>query len=89
MQNINVNKSTGPDEITGKLLQICAPDLYESFTLLFQKSIVSGTVPNDWKSAHIFPLYKKGDKSTPANYRPVSLICISCKLLEHIVHSTI
>ena len=89
MQNININKATGPDDIPGKLLQICASELYIPFSILFQKSIDSGTVPDEWKPAHIFPLFKKGDRSSPANYRPVSIICISCKLLEHIIHSTI
>ena len=35
------------------------------------------------------PLFKKGDKALACNYRPVSLTCVSCKLLEHIVCSNI
>ena len=89
MQNININKATGPDDIPGHLLKICALELHEVFTILFQSSLDQGTIPNDWKSAQIFPLFKKGDKSSAENYRPISLTCISCKLLEHIVHSTI
>ena len=43
-------------------------------------------LPEDWKKALITPVYKKASRSNPANYRPVSLTCISCKLLEHIVN---
>ena len=35
------------------------------------------------------PIYKKGSKSSPANYRPISLTAILCKLCEHIVHCAI
>ena len=41
------------------------------------------------KSANIVPLFKNGDRSTPSNYRPISLTYICSKLLEHIVHSHI
>ena len=42
--------------------------------------------PEAWKKATISPVYKKSDRSDPANYRPVSLTCISCKILEHIIN---
>ena len=89
LQNIKENKATGPDEIPGKFLKICAFELHEVFTILFQTSLDLGVVPDEWKVAHIFPLFKKGDKTKAENYRPISLTSISCKLLEHIVHSTV
>ena len=89
LQNINENKATGPDNIPGKLLKICSQELHETFTILFQHSLSKGIVPDDWKLAFISPLFKKGDKSNVANYRPISLTSIVCKLLEHIVHSTV
>ena len=58
-------------------------------TRLFQRSIDDGKIPSDWWKASIVPIYKKGDKHKAANYRPVSLTSISCKLLEHITHSNI
>ena len=87
--NINPNKATGPDDIPGRLLKMCAAELTEAYRLLFQASIDQGEVPGDWKKANIVPLYKKGDKSIAENYRPISLTSISCKLLEHIIHSNI
>ena len=35
------------------------------------------------------PLFKNGDRSLACIYRPVSLTCVPCKLLEHIVYSNI
>ena len=87
--NINENKATGPDDIPGKLLKICAHELHEIFTILFQTSLNQGIVPDDWKHAIIHPLFKKGDKTNSENYRPLSMTCIPCKLQEHIIHSTI
>ena len=46
-------------------------------------------VQTDWKKAHVCPLFKRGNKTDPANYRPISLTCILCKIMEHIVASTL
>ena len=59
------------------------------FAHLFQQSIDTGEIPKEWSLANICPLYKNGDKSLAYNYRPVSLTCVPCKLLEHIVCSNI
>ena len=56
-------------------------------TTLFNASLSQGVVPPDWKTANIVPLFKKGDKSNPANYRPISLTSLTCKILEHVVFS--
>ena len=56
---------------------------------LFQQSIDYGDIPKEWTIANISPLFKKGDRSLACNYRPVSLTCVPCKLLEHIVCSNI
>ena len=52
-------------------------------------SINQGKLPNIWKDANVSPVFKKGDKSEPSNYRPISLTCILCKVLEHIVASSL
>jgi hypothetical protein len=52
---------------------------------IFQISVDSGTLPNDWLSANIAPVLKKGDVHAAENYRPISLTCVSCKILEHII----
>ena len=59
------------------------------FAHLFQQSIHTGEIPKKWCLANICPLFKKGDRSLACNNRPVSLTCVPCKLLDHIVCSNI
>jgi hypothetical protein len=54
-------------------------------TILFNKSVTTGIVPSDWRTAHVSPVYKKGQKYNPENYRSISLTCICCKPLEHLI----
>ena len=58
-------------------------------SLIFNKSLQTGEIPNDWLSANISPIFKGGDRNKPGNYRPVSLTCICSKILEHIIVSSI
>ena len=44
-------------------------------------------MPRDWKTANVAPILKKGEKYKESNYHPVSLSCILCKCMEHIVAS--
>ena len=71
------------------MLTAAADELSPMLTLIYQRSLDDGCVPADWREALIVPLYKKGPKHLPSNYRPVSLTSVACKVLEHIVHSNI
>ena len=55
----------------------------------FNKSLASGILPESWRQANISSIFKKGERTKPSNYRPVSLTSVSCKVLEHILHSNI
>ena len=57
--------------------------------LIYNESLAQGNVPDDWRHANVSPVFKKGEKYDAANYRPVSLTCICCKTLEHILVSNI
>ena len=85
LKNVNPSKAMGPDGIPNTVLKTCAEELAPSISAIFQKSIDTGTLPEDWLSANIAPVFKKGDVHAAENYRPVSLTCVSCKLLEHII----
>ena len=45
----------------------------------------TGKLPDDWVEANVAPVFKKGDRHSPANYRPISLTCVCAKILEHII----
>jgi hypothetical protein len=64
-------------------------EIAPAVTFLFQKSLSLGQTPIDWKHAYVCPIFKKGARHEPANYRPVLLICILCKLMEHIIVSNV
>ena len=86
---IKPHKATGPDNIPGRLLKEATEELAPGLAHLFQISIHNGTIPLDWKSALVTPVFKKGDQSSPSNYRPISLTSIVCKTLEHVIHSSV
>lgn len=54
-------------------------------TFIFEKTLHTKNIPDDWKTANIIALIKKGDKSKPVNYRPVSLTSVPSKIMEHII----
>ena len=64
-------------------------ELSKPLSKLFQLSLDSGVVPQEWKEASVTPLFKKGKKDKPENYRPVSLTSILGKILESIIKDSI
>lgn len=85
--NLNVSKSTGLDGIPAKFLKDAAPFIKIPITFLINMSISEATVPKDLKLAKVKPLFKKGDRLKPENYRPVSILSIVSKILEKAVYS--
>ena len=85
LRNLKTDKAAGPDQIRPVLLKELHRELSPAITFLFQLSLDRGHLPSDWVTANVTPLFKKGDRTKPSNYRPISLTCILCKTLEHIV----
>lgn len=85
LDNIVTSKATGPDNIPNRVLKECSSELAPGICELFQRSIDTGCIPDDWTNANVAPLFKKGDRHQASNYRPVSLTSVLSKLLEHIV----
>ena len=86
---LNVDKSPGPDGLHPAVLKHCANAVLEPLSLIFQKSYNTGNLPEDWKLANVSPLFKKGPKSDPGNYRPVSLTSVACKIMESIIKDSL
>ena len=87
--DLKVHKASGPDRIPNRVLKELATEITPVLTTLFNQSLSTGTIPHDWGSALVTPVFKKGNVHKASNYRPVSLTCVVCKLLEHIVCSNI
>ena len=65
------------------MLKSTAPSLAPSITNLFNASLKADFLPVACKSSHVVPILKTGDMSNPTNYRPISLLLILSKVLEH------
>ena len=74
------NKESGPDCVPARFLKETATELAPALSAFFTQSLNESTLPKDWTQAHITPIYKKGSRHQPENYRPVSLTCICCKV---------
>ena len=89
LQKVNISKAAGPDQIPTRVLKECATEIEPYLTIIFQQSLDTGCVPQDWKHAKITAIYKKGKRDLAANYRPVSLTSVACKILEHVIFHSV
>ena len=76
------NKAPGPDHLKAEMLKALAPDIAPVLSLLFTICAQWSCTPALWRQAQVFPIYKKGDASDPANFRPISLTSVVRKLFE-------
>ena len=89
LSNLRPDKAAGPDEIRPIVLRELRVEIAPVIQLIFEKSLATGKLPSDWTKANVNPIFKKGDKGDPSNYRPISLTCILCKVMEHIIASNL
>ena len=89
LKNLNITKSEGPDGLHPRILKELAHELAHPLKLLFDKTILQEKIPTAWKLAEVRPIFKKGDKSNPGNYRPVSLTSIVCKIFESFIRDAL
>jgi len=79
------NKSMGDDGVHPSVLRYCAEALAPALVHIFKLSIAEGRIPDEWRRGNVTGIYKKGSRSDPANYRPVSLTSVLCKVMEGLV----
>ena len=85
LKSLDPSKAQGPDQIPAKVLKELSNEISLQLSLIYNKSLEDGKIPEDWKEAEVIAIFKKGDKMDPGNYRPVSLTCITCKVLESLI----
>ena len=85
IRNINPNKATGSDGISGQMLILCDQSVVLPLQIIFENILSTSIYPDIWKLANVIPIFKKGDKQSLKNYRPISLLPICGKLLEKII----
>ncbi|KAF2346871.1 Reverse transcriptase domain [Trinorchestia longiramus] len=82
---LNPYKSTGPDGIGPRILKEAAEVIRKPLTNIFNRSLETGIVLDDWKRANVTPIFKKGNKQIPNNYRPISLTSVINKTIERLL----
>ena len=86
---LDPTKAAGPDKIPPSMLKALADELCIPLAIIFRKSLNEGVVPEDWRTAHIIPVFKKGSRAKAGNYRPISLTSVIGKVLERIIKEQI
>ena len=89
IRNINPNKASGSDDISGHMLRLCDNSVVLPLKIIFENILKSSIYPDSWKLANVTPIYKKNDKQSIKNYRPISLLPICGKIFEKIIFNNL
>ena len=81
--------SKTPDSIPSLFIKKTSSQLVQPLYYLLNYSMQTSEIPSLWKIAIVVPIYKKGKRNDPSNYRPISLTSVLCRLLEKIIHKHI
>jgi hypothetical protein len=85
IRKLKVDGAAGPDGLGPLVLKKLMDQIAEPLAVIMRTSLKEGVVPEDWRSANVTPIFKKGSMADPGNYRPVSLTAVSCRVMEGII----
>ena len=89
IRGLRAEVAAGPDGIGPRIIKELQEELAPALAHVFRRSLAEGVVPADWKKANVTPIFKKGSKGDPGNYRPVSLTSVACKIMESVLRDAI
>ena len=85
LEGLKTTTSPGPDGFHPRILKEASFQVAKPLTILFQKSLNTDILPNEWKLGTVVPIFKKGKRQDPGNYHSVSLTAVPCKLIETLI----
>ena len=85
LMSIDGSSAMGPDGLHPLVLKNCADVISHPLHVIFTRSLSEGIVPKGWKNSLVVPIYKKGNRYDPLNYRPISLTSVCCKTMERLI----
>ena len=87
--SLNASKAVGYDNVPAYVLKVAAPiiALYQSF--LIKYAFLNGIFPDNCKIAKVIPIYKKGKKDNPSNFRPISILSCISKVIEKMIYKRV
>ena len=89
LTKLKPNSAPGPDKLWPRVLQKLAEVIALPLSIIYSKCLAEASVPLDWKAANVTPIFKKGSKGSSGNYRPVSLTCVLCKVMESLLRDAV
>ena len=89
LKELKPGKFAGPDGIHSRVEVETQEQCVRPLTIIFNKSLREGVVPDTWKEAEVVPIFKKGKRDDPGNYRPVSPKSVCGKIMKKIVRNEI
>jgi len=82
---LKTNSSAGPDGLPPIVFKSRKHQLVTPIAIIIFRILQSGRLPDEWKTATVKPIFKKGKSSDVNNYRPISLTCVCCKMFESVL----